>query len=230
LQSRLRSAARSDLCLRLALPSKQRQTSSPYSLTTLAVTGPSTFANILNARTVSRKLVYIQSASRSLASTLLSRQAETFEELTNWYDRPGRIQAHEIGIIIKALRARIADATVIVIHDIGEVVQHHAVELAATGEGLGRVPEGRVREDQVGGQQAQRTPGPGGDALDDHDGGVGGQVARVGFRVLLPGLAEEVGFAGHGQMVVGEVAFDEEVDRSGFRVEDFWFINYLLSK
>ena len=77
-----------------------------------------------------------------------------------------------------------------VIHDIGEVVQHDAVELPAAGEGLGRVAERRVREDQVGGQQAQRAPGPGGDALDDHDGWVCGQVARVGFRILFPGLAE----------------------------------------
>lgn len=74
--------------------------------------------------------------------------------------------------------------------------------MANADDGLGDVAQAAVAlDDGEGGQEGERTPGENGQGLNAKHEGVGGHVPRVGQRVLLPQLGEDVLLTGEGGVV-----------------------------
>lgn len=121
-------------------------------------------------------------------------------------DNPKGIAQHKISPVVVTLRAGVGHPVHILIVPANNVVQHITIELAHADEQLERVSPGVVRDGGVGDEEGQRAPEEGGDGFHADNKGVLSHVARVGEGVLLPKLTEQVGFAGHVKVVVGEVA------------------------
>lgn len=74
-------------------------------------------------------------------------------------------------------------------------------------DGLRNVAQAGVApDDGEGSKEGERAPGEDGQRLDAEHEGVGGHVPRVGQRVLLPQLGEDVLPAGEGGVVEDEVS------------------------
>ena len=117
-------------------------------------------------------------------------------------NNPRRVHAGVVNPVIQRLRPAVRDAAELLLEEAGAEVEGDAVEVANADDGLGDVAEAGVALDNgEGGQEGERSPGENSQGLDAKHEGVGGHVPRVGQRIFLPQLGEDVLLAGEGGVV-----------------------------